>query len=112
MYVPDRDKTYLWNKRYIKLNTKLEYEAEENRDCLALVVQSERKQLNSIINQSKTHTKLAPREKAVRFHELALVENMPVISKTEDGCVKPFHLIISLEWVQEDVSYGISYQGC
>ena len=94
MYVPDREKTYLWNRRYIKLNTKFEYEAEENRSCLALIVQSERKELNPILNQSKAHTRTAQREKAVRFHELALVENVPVISKTEDRCVKPFHLII------------------
>ena len=89
MHVPDRDKTYLRNRMYMKLNPKFEYEVEEERDCLALIVQSsQRKQLNPIIHQSKMPTKPTLREKSVRFHDLAFKEIIIITSKSADGQVK------------------------
>ena len=99
IYIPSKDKTYLMNRRFMKLNIALEYEDDksESNSCFALSVQRWRKQeensMNPIFNQSKIHMRKKG-DKTVSFSELALVGDTPLISKTADSNVKTFNLAI------------------
>ena len=82
IYVPAKEKTYLRNRRFIKVNKSLEYDQANFDSCLALNVQQKGKQAKkSILNQSKTPMR---KEKLVSFNRLALMGEHSLMAKLGD----------------------------
>ena len=95
IYVPEKDKTYLRNRRYIKVNRSLEYIADEadneENSYLALNVQQGKKvKKKQAHNQSQPSTK---KRLSVTFSELCLMgsRQAPIPAKLQDSRDPSFH---------------------